>query len=66
VTERYTRDSFDTIRCEVTMEDPVVFTRQPGYVECVILLGPRITSSQQSPINALATVCVTSRIGGAP
>ena len=23
VTERYTRDSFDTIRYEVTMEDPV-------------------------------------------
>ncbi len=27
VTERYTRDSFDTIRYEVTMEDPVVFTK---------------------------------------
>ena len=27
VTERYTRDSFDTIRYEVTMEDPAVFTR---------------------------------------
>jgi hypothetical protein len=27
VTERYTRDSFDTIRYEVTMEDPGVFTR---------------------------------------
>jgi hypothetical protein len=27
VTERYTRDSLDTIRYEVTMEDPVVFTK---------------------------------------
>ena len=27
VTERYTRDTFDTIRYEVTMEDPEVFTR---------------------------------------
>jgi hypothetical protein len=27
VTERYTRDSHDTIRYEVTMEDPAVFTR---------------------------------------
>ncbi len=27
VTERYTRDSFDTIRYEVTMEDPAVLTR---------------------------------------
>jgi hypothetical protein len=27
VTERYTRDSFDTIRYEATMEDPAVFTR---------------------------------------
>jgi hypothetical protein len=27
VTERYTRDSFDTIRYEVTMEDPQVLTR---------------------------------------
>jgi hypothetical protein len=27
VTERYTRDSFDTIRYEVTMEDPAVFAR---------------------------------------
>jgi len=27
VTERYTRDSFDTIRYEVTMEDPEVLTR---------------------------------------
>jgi hypothetical protein len=27
VTERYTRDTFDTIRYEVTMEDPVVFTK---------------------------------------
>ena len=27
VTERYTRDSFDTIRYEATMEDPAVFTK---------------------------------------
>jgi len=27
VTERYTRDSYDTIRYEVTMEDPEVFTK---------------------------------------
>jgi hypothetical protein len=27
VTERYTRDSFDTIRYEVTMDDPAVLTR---------------------------------------
>jgi hypothetical protein len=27
VTERYTRDTFDTIRYEATMEDPVVFTK---------------------------------------
>jgi hypothetical protein len=27
VTERYTRDTYDTITYEVTMEDPVVFTR---------------------------------------
>jgi len=27
VTERYTRDSYDTIRYDVTMEDPEVFTR---------------------------------------
>jgi hypothetical protein len=27
VTERYTRDTFDTIRYEVTMDDPDVFTR---------------------------------------
>jgi hypothetical protein len=27
VTERYTRDTFDTIRYEVTMEDPAVFTK---------------------------------------
>jgi hypothetical protein len=27
VTERYTRDTFETIRYEVTMEDPVVFTK---------------------------------------
>ena len=27
VTERYTRDTFDTIRYEVTMKDPEVFTR---------------------------------------
>jgi hypothetical protein len=27
VTERYTRDTFDTIRYEVTMEDPEVFTK---------------------------------------
>jgi hypothetical protein len=27
VTERYTRDSFDTIRYEVTMEDPEILTR---------------------------------------
>jgi hypothetical protein len=27
VTERYTRDSFDTIRYDVTMEDPEVFTK---------------------------------------
>jgi hypothetical protein len=27
VTERYTRDTFDTIRYQVTMEDPAVFTK---------------------------------------
>jgi hypothetical protein len=27
VTERYTRDTFDTIIYDVTMEDPEVFTR---------------------------------------
>jgi hypothetical protein len=33
VTERYTRDSYETIRYEVTMEDPVVFTKPWRQVE---------------------------------
>ena len=33
VTERYTRDSYDTIRYEVTMEDPEVFTKPWHQVE---------------------------------
>jgi hypothetical protein len=39
VTERYTRDSFDTIRYEVTMEDPVVFTK-PWHQYEVFRLRP--------------------------
>ena len=39
VTERYTRDSFDTIRYEVTMEDPVVFTK-PWHMYEVFRLRP--------------------------
>ena len=33
VTERYTRDTYDTIRYEVTMEDPLVFTKPWHEVE---------------------------------
>jgi len=33
VTERYTRDSYETIRYEVTMEDPIVFTKPWQHVE---------------------------------
>jgi hypothetical protein len=33
VIERYTRDSYDTIRYEVTMEDPLVFTKPWHEVE---------------------------------
>jgi hypothetical protein len=39
VTERYTRDSFDTIRYEVTMEDPVVFAK-PWHQYEVFRLRP--------------------------
>jgi hypothetical protein len=39
VTERYTRDSFETIRYEVTMEDPVVFTK-PWHMAEVFRLRP--------------------------
>ena len=39
VTERYTRDSFDTIRYDVTMEDPVVFTK-PWHMHEVFRLRP--------------------------
>jgi hypothetical protein len=39
VTERYTRDSFDTIRYEVTMEDPVVFTK-PWHMYEIFRLRP--------------------------
>lgn len=39
VTERYTRDTFDTIRYEVTMEDPVVFTK-PWRMEESFRLRP--------------------------
>jgi hypothetical protein len=39
VTERYTRDSFDTMRYEVTMEDPVVFTK-PWHMYEVFRLRP--------------------------
>jgi hypothetical protein len=39
VTERYTRDTLDTIRYEVTMEDPVVFTK-PWHMEESFRLRP--------------------------
>ena len=39
VTERYTRDTFDTIRYQVTMEDPVVFTK-PWHMEESFRLRP--------------------------
>jgi hypothetical protein len=39
VTERYTRDTFDTIRYQVTMEDPVVFTK-PWSMEETFRLRP--------------------------
>jgi hypothetical protein len=39
VTERYTRDTFDTIRYQVTMEDPVVFTK-PWHLEETFRLRP--------------------------
>jgi hypothetical protein len=39
VTERYTRDTFDTIRYEVTMEDPEVFTK-PWQIEETLRLRP--------------------------
>lgn len=39
VTERYTRDTYDTIRYQVTMEDPVVFTK-PWHMEESFRLRP--------------------------
>ena len=39
VTERYTRDTFDTIRYEVTMEDPEVFTK-PWHTQETLRLRP--------------------------
>ena len=39
VTERYTRESFDTIRYEVTMDDPEVFTR-PWRMQEFLRLRP--------------------------
>jgi len=39
VTERYTRDTFDTIRYQVTMEDPVAFTK-PWHAEETFRLRP--------------------------
>ncbi len=39
VTERYTRDTFDTIRYQVSMEDPVVFTK-PWHMEETFRLRP--------------------------
>ena len=39
VTERYTRDSFDTIRYDVTLEDPEVFTK-PWHMHEVMRLRP--------------------------
>jgi hypothetical protein len=39
VTERYTRDSFETIRYQVTMDDPEVFTR-PWQHEEIFRLRP--------------------------
>jgi hypothetical protein len=39
VTERFTRDTFDTIRYQVTMEDPVVFTK-PWHMEETFRLRP--------------------------
>jgi len=39
VTERYTRDTFDTIRYEVSMEDPEVFTK-PWRIQETLRLRP--------------------------
>ena len=39
VTERFTRDTFDTIRYQVTMEDPAVFTK-PWHMEETFRLRP--------------------------
>jgi len=39
VTERYTRDTYDTIRYEVTMEDPDVFTK-PWHIQETLRLRP--------------------------
>jgi len=39
VTERYTRDTYDTIRYQVTMEDPVVFNK-PWHMEESFRLRP--------------------------
>ena len=39
VTERYTRDTYNTIRYEVTMDDPVVFTK-PWHTEETFRLRP--------------------------
>jgi hypothetical protein len=39
VTERYTRDTYDTIRYQATMEDPEVFTK-PWHVEETLRLRP--------------------------
>ncbi len=40
VTERYTRDTVDTIRYQVTMEDPEVFTK-PWHIEETLRLRPK-------------------------
>jgi hypothetical protein len=39
VTERYTRDSYNTIRYQVTMDDPEVFTK-PWNAEEIFRLRP--------------------------
>jgi hypothetical protein len=39
VTERYTRDTYDTIRYQATMEDPEVFTK-PWHIEETLRLRP--------------------------